>query len=99
MQQLDNVGQNVEKHGASVGSRFAARVQTGLGKLDVPVAVAIPDEVIQLGNRNADVKMLHVFGHFLDQGIEPVENPLVLKLELFGNARHIAVLNIHHDKA
>ena len=57
-------------------------VQACLGQLDIPVAVGIPDEVIDLGRGHAKLVSVHILGDFPDERIELGQHPLVLDLKI-----------------
>ena len=49
---------------------FILAVESGLGELDIPVAVGVPDEVIDLGGGHAELVGVHILGDFFDERIE-----------------------------
>ena len=57
-------------------------VEARLRQLDIPVAICVPDEVIDLGRGNAQLVGVHILGHFTDERIQLREDPLVLDLQL-----------------
>ena len=83
MQQLQHPQQHIAQH---VLSRqlglLVLTVQPGLGKLNVPVAVGVPNEVVDLGGGHAQFIGLHIIRDLPDEGIQLAENPLVLQLQL-----------------
>ena len=83
MQQLQHPQQHIAQHVLSrqLGLLVLA-VQPGLGKLDVPVAIGVPNEVVDLGGGHAQFIGLHIIRDLPDEGIQLAENPLVLQLQL-----------------
>ena len=85
MQHFQDVGQDVAQHLLRLFlGRLILAGQTGLGQLDIPVAIGVPDEVVQLLCSHAQLVVFHVGGHFADDVVELMQNPLVLQLQLFG---------------
>lgn len=83
VQQLQDTQQHIAQHilGGLLCLRILA-VQAGLGQLDIPVAVGVPDEVVDLGGGNAQLVGLQIVGDLADQGIQLAEDPFVLQLQL-----------------
>ena len=52
--------------------------QSGLGKLNVPVAEDIPNEIVEHGERNAQLVLVKVGAHALNRLVQLGQNPLVL---------------------
>ena len=71
MHQLQDLGEHIAQHilCSQLGLSVVA-VHAGLGQLDIPVAIGIPDEVIDLGGSHADLKAVQIFGNFLHQLIQ-----------------------------
>ena len=71
MQQLQQRHQNVAEHVLCGQLGILVRaVQPGLGQFDIPVAVGVPDEVIDLGGGHAELVGIHILGDFFDERIE-----------------------------
>ena len=63
-----------------LGSALAAlvfAVETGLGQLDIPVAVVVPDEVIDLLDRHAKLKLIQILCDLAGDAVELGENPAI----------------------
>ena len=61
MEQLERFGEHVQQHLLCLNARrLVLAAQTGLGKLDVPVAEAVPDEVIDLLRGNAELVFIQI---------------------------------------
>ena len=99
MQQLHDPQQHVAQHvlGGQLGSLVLA-VETGLGQLDIPVAVGVPDEVVDLGGGHAQLIRLQIVGDLADQRIQAAEHPLVLQLQLLRQL-HLVDGQVHHHEA
>ena len=99
VQELEYLNKDIQKH--SLGAllcRFIIAVQARLCQLNVPVAVIIPDEIVDLSCRNAQLKAVHIIADLFDDAVELGEDPLILGLERLGQ---MIILNgeVHHDKA
>ena len=71
VQKLECFGKNIQKHPLRIFlCLFIVAVKAGLCKLNVPVAVAVPDKVVYLACGNAQLKAVHVIADFLDDLIE-----------------------------
>ena len=99
VQQLQDTQQHIAQHilGGLLCLRILA-VQAGLGQLDIPVAVGVPDEVVDLGGGNAQLVGLQIVGDLADQGIQLAEDPFVLQLQLLGQL-DLVDGQVHHDEA
>ena len=99
MDKLEYLGQHVEQHflRCDLGLLVLA-VEAGLGQLDIPVAVAVPDEVVYLAGGDAQLVVIHIVADLTDNAVELGEDPLILDLKLFGQL--VAVDGeVHHHKA
>jgi len=79
----------------------AAIVQAGFSQLDVPVAERLPEERVDFRQRHAQVVMIQVPAHFLDDVLQPGQDPAVLQRELIRPDRgkiHL-VVEIHDREA
>ena len=81
VQQLQNIRQHIHQHRLG-GIGALTGLQTDLGDLNIPVAEHIPNKIIQLGNSDTQFKPLQVVRHFLSQGIDLGEDPLVLNRQI-----------------
>ena len=63
---------------------FVLAVKSCLGEFDIPVAIGIPDKVVDLGGGDAQLVRVHVLRDFFDERIELGEHPLVLDLKVGG---------------
>ena len=100
MKQLQYALHNINENVLRSESGFAARRDTGLCKLDVPVAVDVPDKVEQVLNRDSKLECLEVCGDVFDNVVVEAEHPLVLDRQIFGKNRLVEVLGeIHQDIA
>ena len=99
VQQLQDTQQHIAQHvlGGQLGTLVLA-VQAGLGQLDIPVAIGVPDEVIDLGGGHAQLIGVHILGDLADQGVQLAEDPLVLQLQLLGKL-HLVDGEVHHNEA
>ena len=72
VQQLEDFRQHIQQHllRTAVCSLVTA-VQAGFCKFNVPVAVVIPDEIVDLAGRNAQFKVIHVFTDFTHHVVQP----------------------------
>ena len=99
VQQLEHVGEDVAQN--LLGPDLAVLVvalEAGLGQLDIPVAVVIPNEVVDLLRGHAQLVLVHVLGDLADGTVELGEDPLVLQLQLLGQ---LALVDgqVHHQEA
>ena len=78
MQKLKDPYYRPDKYGLRAFGGLSAGVYAGLGKLDIPVAVNIPDEVLKLGNSYAQLELFKIFIHFLGKLIQLRDKPLIL---------------------
>ena len=92
LQQLDeDVAEDV------LGVLRALALHPGLGQLDIPVAVGVPDEVVDLGGGHAQLVGVQVLGDLLDESVQLGEDPFVLQLQLSGQL-HLVDGQVHHDE-
>ena len=101
MQEFEDLVEDVNKHltGALCGGIVVA-VEIGLFQLDVPVAEAVPDEVVELLNRNAELELLEVLVDFTGNVVEGGNNPLILGCESVGElVFDVVVVDVHMNKA
>ena len=75
-------------------------VKAFLGQFDVPVAVGIPDEVVNGIGSVAEFKFIEVFRDFRDGFIEGREDPAVGQGQvfIFGNEGFIEIAEVHDDE-
>ncbi|CAN3994570.1 Multidrug export protein mepA, partial [Dysosmobacter welbionis] len=80
VQQLQKLRQHKAEHilGRQLGP-LVLSLEAGLGELDIPVAVGIPQEVVDLGGGHADLVGVQVLRDLLHQGVQLGEDPLVLR--------------------
>ena len=99
VQELEDIRQDIQQHLLrAAGAALVAAVETGLGELDIPVAVRVPDEIVDLRRGDADLVLIEVLAHFLRERVELREHPLVLKLERLGQLVFVDG-KVHHHKA
>ena len=99
MQQLERFNQHIAQHVLRVDLRALVLAgQSRLAQLDEPVAVGVPDEVVDLRGRDADLKGVHVVGDFLHERVELAQHPLILQLQLLGQLDMVDG-EVHHHKA
>ena len=73
-------------------------LETGLCKLDVPVAVNVPDKVVQILYRNAKLVAVKISGNILYKVVVQREYPLVLDRKLIGKNCALHIFGqIHKD--
>ena len=71
VQQLEYLRQNVQQNAlCALLCRRVLSVEAGLGQLDIPIAVAVPDEVIDLAGGDAQLEAVHIVADFLYHLIE-----------------------------
>ena len=88
------------ENGLSGLCSLAPCLDTGLCKLDVPVAVNVPDEVIKLLAGNAQLKGFKVLIYLACKGVELAYYSLVLGCEVFGESCEPEVLGkIHKNES
>ena len=97
--ELEYLGQDIEQHllRAELALLILA-VEAGLGQFNVPVAVAVPDEVVYLARGDAQLVAVHILADLFDKVVELGEDPLVLNLELFGQLVFV-YREVHHHEA
>ena len=99
MQQLENIGQNTAQHLLRVDlGRLVVALEAGLGQLDIPVAVVVPDEIVYLLGSHAQLVFVHILGDLGDDGVELGQNPLVLQLQPLGQLARVDG-QVHHQEA
>ena len=71
MQELEYLNENIQQNALSaLLAGFIVAVKTGLGQLDIPVAVIIPDKVVDLAGGNTELKAVHIIADFFDNAVE-----------------------------
>ena len=99
MQELERLRERIAQYplGLLLGGGVLP-LQAGLGHLNVPVAIGVPDKVVNLLGGHPQLVVVHVFGDFRDDGVELGENPLIFQLQLL---RQGIVLDgqVHHQEA
>ena len=99
VQELENVRQDIQQHLLrAAGAGLVAAVEAGLRELDIPVAVRVPDEVVDLRRGDADLVLVEVLAHFLRERVELREYPLVLELQRLGQLVFVDG-EVHHHEA
>ena len=96
VQQPQDLNQDVAQHVLGV-LRGVGAPHPVLGQLDIPVAVGVPDEVVDLGGGHAQLVGVHVLRDLADQGVELAEDPLVLQLQLLRQL-HLVDGQVHHHE-
>ena len=72
MEQFERFGEHIQQHLLRLhAGRLVLARQTGLGELDVPVAEAVPDEVIDLLRGDAELVLIEIFADLAGQLVEP----------------------------
>ena len=102
MQKLHCMGDDVDKNllRLAVGCRTLCG-KAGLYEFDIPVAEYVPDEIIQLGNGNAEFVFFKVFGDLADKAVVKGKQPFVLRFKTVGCGliyRYV-VVKIHHRES
>ncbi len=99
MKQLHRPGQHAAEYplGVFIILLVVLILQAWLDNLNIPVAEVIPNEVIQLLHRKAQLVLVDILRDRLHQAVELGHNPLVLERELF---RQLRLINrqVHLDK-
>ena len=99
VQELERLDEDIAEDVLCVLARgLIVAVEAVLRQLDEPVAVVVPDEVVDLRGRDAELEGVHIVRDLADERIELRENPLVLELELFGQL-HVVDRQVHHHEA
>ena len=99
MDKLEYLGQDIEQHLLCADlALLVLAVETGLGQLDIPVTVAVPDEIIYLAGGDAQLIAVHILADLADKLIELGEYPLILYLKLFGQLVLVDA-EVHHHEA
>ena len=97
--ELEYLGQDIEQHLLRAElALLVLAVEAGLGQLDIPVAVAVPYEVVYLARGDAQLVAVHILADLFDKVVELGEDPLVLNLELFGQLVFV-YREVHHHEA
>ena len=100
MQKLQNVAHNVNKHVLRGSCSLAALCDTRLCQLDIPVAVGVPDKVVELSERDTKLKAFDVVRNFLYQPVAAGQHPLVLDRQFRRQLRLFHILGqIHQNVA
>ena len=81
MEQLHGTREHISQHplSAFVGLLVLFVLETRLGQLNIPIAVGVPDEGIELFGGNAQLELVHVLGDFPHQVVIAGEDPFVLQ--------------------
>ena len=96
VEKSENLIKHIKKYLSCILSVLTVTWKSCLNKLNVPVAVAVPDEFINLLNSNAEFKLLKIFVYFFCNCVESWNNPLVLCCESFRKfILNIVVVNVH----
>ncbi len=99
VEQLEHLGQDIAQH--LLGPLLAVLVlplEAGLGQLDIPVAVVVPDEVVDLLGGHPQLIPVHVLGDLPHGPVQPGQDPLVLQLQLLGQGTPVDG-QVHHQEA
>ena len=100
MQQLEGVAHHIHQYLTGRLGSIPARLQTGLGQLDIPVAENIPDKVIDLLYRDTQLKLFQIVGGFPHQSIILAQQPFILNGKgVRQRYLHLLVGQVHQDKA
>ena len=94
MQQTQHLVEHVHQNllrGKLAGFVFA--VEPGLRQLDIPVAVGVPDEVVDLAGCDADLVCIEICRDFANERVELREHPLVLQLQIL-HCRKTGLVNL-----
>ena len=98
MNDAEDAVQDVQKDFLNIFLCFLViSVQSGLAQFDIPVAVGIPDEIIDLAGGNAQLEMIHVLADFSGQSIELGKDPAVFQFQFL---RELVFVDgeVHHDE-
>ncbi len=102
MQQPQNLIQNVDQHGeGGLLPALILGVEPGLGQLDIPVTVGIPNEVVDLLDGDAQLVLFQILRNLGDEGVQLGEHPSVGNFQgIQGGKLVFRVLGqVHHDIA
>ena len=99
MQQLQNIREHIAQHllRLLLGCHILP-LQPGLGHFDIPVAIAVPDKVVNLLGGHPQLIAVHILRDLCHHGVQLGEDPLVLQLQLLRQG----VLpdgQVHHQEA
>ena len=79
---------------------FVLAVKTRLRELNIPVAVGVPDEIINLAGRNADLVRVEICRDLANERVEFRQDPHVLLLQVLpGGKAGLANGEVHEDIA
>ena len=96
VEQTQYLIENIHKHLTRVLGVLSVAVQSCFGKLDVPVAVAVPDKLVNLLNSHAELELFEILVNFLGYAVKSREYPLVLGGEHVGKlVLYVKVVNVH----
>src|SRR5699024_7765903 len=97
VQQTERVFKNEQQHAERAALLFRVlAVQSGLGKLDVPIAEIVPHKIGELVRRDAEIELPQSAVHFADARLQTGDDPAVGGLQLdFGKRRNLIVLHVH----
>ena len=84
MEELEGLAENVDENRAC-GLRALTFLfkEAGLAKLDEPIAIFIPKEVVHLGECHAKLKAIQILTDGGGDRIQAGEDPLVLRCQFF----------------
>ena len=80
VQELQHLDEDVAEDVLGVLRTLA--LHPGLGQLDIPVTVGVPDKVVDLGGGHAQLVGVQILGDLPDEAVQPGKDPLVLQLQL-----------------
>ena len=100
MQQAERVFKNEQKHAERAALLFRVlAVQSGFGKLDVPIAEIVPHKIGELVRRDAEIELPQSAVHFADARLQTGDDPAVGGLQLdFRERRNLIVLHVHEHE-
>ena len=71
MQKLEYLNKDIQQDALSaLLCRLVVAVETRLCKLNVPVAVIVPNEVVYLTGRDTELKAVHIVADLFDNAVE-----------------------------
>ena len=101
MQKFESVDKNIRKN---VLRRFIAHtvlfVKSRFYKLDIPVAIIVPDKIVKLCRRNAKLKFFKICRNLFYKSVIFIQNPFIFNAKIF-KARKCNFINadIHQQKS
>ena len=101
VQQLQGTAHNPHQHlTGSLCLGFVVGLHPDLGDLDIPVAEAIPQEIVELLDSDTQLEFLQIVGDLFGHIVQSADNPLVLQLQRIGQSiGYVVTVDIHEDKA